>query len=212
MRNKFKLMSIYTFICMLALPGLSFNVLADQIKPVAYGKIVASRPTEISDGLFGMSNKSGMAYTIKQVKDNGQIEIDSPNVSFLVGDCVAMVGEGDKTTLTRTQPSFCAGTSRQSKKPDQKYHIKTFKGYGPDSQQCAHARAEASSWPAGYGRRRALMREMVICAQPGTQVDVYKTPEQQSCRRAWQKVENLPFGPARAQARQAARNICTVAP
>ena len=112
--------------------------------------IEGRRPTEISTGLFGISKKPGMAYTVGFVLASGRLEIVSQNVSFLVGDCVAVVGEGDKTTLARAESNLCSNATAPIKNS-----VVVFpRAHGAKSEQCTHAQAESATWPQGLGRRR----------------------------------------------------------
>lgn len=177
----------------------------DEVKEVRYGVIEGRRPTEISKGLFGLRDKPGMAYTIKLVQASGRLEVDSLNVSFLVGDCIAVTGEDDKTTLARAESHLCIS---QAMSRSVVVHKGNLIAHGANSDQCAQARAESTTWPQGLGRHRALLRELMICGQsPGT-VTTITHPLGQPCSEAWAKVERIPFGLERARARLHAREVC----
>ncbi len=192
-------------IAVIAFTGLPMSVsFGDDVKEVRYGMIEGRRPTEISSGLFGISKKPGMAYTVRLVLASGRLEIDSPNVSFLVGDCVAVVGEGDKTTLGRAESHLCSNPTAPIKKS-----VVVFpRAHGAKSEQCTHAQAESATWPQGLGRRRALMRELMVCGQPAGKTAVVTHSYRRSCANAWAKVELMPFGLQRAAARERARAVC----
>ena len=197
---------ILLLLAAVAFLGLPTSVsFGDEVKEVRYGVIEGRRPTEISKGLFGLRDKPGMAYTIKLLQASGRLEVDSPNVSFLVGDCVAVIGEDDKTRLARAEAHLCIDPATTKSIV---VHKRDLMAHGANSDQCAHARAESTNWPPGPGRHRALLRELIICGQtPGT-VTTVAQPLAQPCSDAWAKVERLPFGLERARARINAREVC----
>ncbi|WP_428357513.1 hypothetical protein [Methyloprofundus sp.] len=115
--------------------GLPLPALGDDVKEVRYGMIEGRHPTEISGGLFGMGKTSGMAYIVSLVQFSSRLEIDSLNVSFLVGDCVAVVGKGKGTTLARAESQQCAN-STTAVVP----HKSTLKAHGAISATCLNKR------------------------------------------------------------------------
>ena len=203
MSIRFEIRLLLAMIAILSSPmSVSF---ADDVKEVRYGLIEGRRPTEISKGLFGLRDKPGMAYTIKLLQSSGRLEVDSPNVSFLVGDCVAIVGEDDNTKLARAEAHLCLdpATTRSIV-----VHKEDLMAHGANSDQCVHARAESTTWPPGPGRHRALLRELMICGESPGAVNTLAQPLAQPCSDAWAKVERLPFGLDRARARIRAREAC----
>lgn len=184
--------------------GLPLPALGDDIKEVRYGVIEGRHPTEISGGLFGMGKTPGMAYIISLVQFSSRLEVDSLNISFLVGDCVTVVGKGEETTLARAESQQCTN-STVAVMP----HKSTLKAHGAISAACQQARKESMSWPPGLGRRRALLREMMVCGAPVGTDSYSKHPLGQTCAQAWTEVESLPFGPQRATARERAGEKCS---
>lgn len=182
---------------------------ADDEVEVRYGVVKGQRPTVISKGLFGTDKKPGMTYTIVTTgSDNDQVEVSSENTSFLVGDCVAIEGQGKKSELVRAQPHLCGAQADESAKAFVAApHTGLFGAAGAgDDESCKQARKEVDGWPPGPGRRRALLRELLACNEGGGRVG--QSQEDRECSAAWTEVERLPFGPARATAREHAREVC----
>lgn len=181
---------------------------ADEVRPVRYGVVEARRPVEIKGGLLGLRAKPGMTYTIRLTQSPASIEVRSPNLAFLADDCVAIEGEGSKTTLARAESRLCGGS--RGRAPAGAASGAGLGARGAGSPACQAARQETNGWPAGLGRRRALLRELMVCEHPGQAGGAgAATPGGGGpCARAWAEVEQLPFGPERAAARERARQAC----
>lgn len=189
---------------------------ADEETVVSYGVVEAMRPAAVSGGFLGLGEKPGMAYTIRRVGEAESIQVTSANVSFLAGDCLAVAGSGKDTTLTRARPALCSAAAATA--PGRAPVSAPAPGHAPasaagagagawssqgaGSPACKQAREEANTLPVGLARRRAVLRELVVC-EPAP------SPE---CRKAWDEVEALPFGPDRAAARARARRACDHSP
>lgn len=175
---------------------------ADPVETLQYAVIEDASPTEIPGGLFGWRAKPGVAYTVR-FADGGTLVVKSPSTDFRPGDCVGVSGVGTDAKLRRAAPSRCRPAAAKSADA-----WPVSGPAGPHSQTCQHARDEVQGWPPGPGRRRALLRELTVCAEP---VPAPGSPGEASgsaCQRAWTEVEGLPFGPARRAARLRAVEAC----
>ncbi len=183
-----------------------------QDEPALHGEIQSRTPIELSSGFLKMGKSAGFAYIVNLMPSGGDLRIESDDNSLLPGDCVWVTGTGKKTKLERAQHSVCAAPTA-SKAPTGDGTASTSGDGGPS---CAEARREVRGWPPGPERRRALRMELEACANEplgtGSTTDDGTTSSDgpsDACRAAWQKVGELPFGPARAEARRNAFATCS---
>ena len=134
------------------------------VESVSYGVIEATAPTEISSGVLGLSKRAGIAYTLR-FANGSSLQVKSPSIDLRIGDCVAMAGTGKDATLSRARPQ---PVSRQRSQ-----------GLGPwlvaarpiRIDECgvqASARRRCRAGRRGSVAAAALLRELLVCDQPGS--------------------------------------------
>lgn len=190
---------VAVLVSLLAGAAVTSTSLADDSQEMRFGSVETVTPVEIKGGFMGLSKKAGRAYGVAIVDGGGQIQIESSSLSFLVGDCVAVIGDGKKTSLERADPKQCGKTSAAAPA-----------GNGVSRDDCPQARDESKVWPPESGRHRALLRELIACGGDSNLAhpEDAAAPKSGACSAAWAEVERLPFGPARADARRRAVGVC----